>query len=155
MSDYKYQCKQKAGFTLVEILVVITIIVIIAAVSMVGFRNYASFQQFNQAASDVQFVIAKAQQQARSAEGDTSHGIKFTPTSTTAFRGVAFVFSHPQNVLFEHRLVTLQYDLTGGTDVLVFSRLTGLPSATGTVTVVGTRYAATTTIEITATGVIQ
>ena len=155
MSDYKHQGKNKAGFTLVEILVVIAIIVIIAAVSMIGFRNYASFQQFNQAASDVQFVIAKAQQQARSAEGDMSYGLKFTSTSTIAFVGSGFVSGHPQNTLYEHRLVTLQYDLTGGTDELVFSRLTGLPSATGTVAVIGTRYVATTTIEITAAGVIQ
>jgi type II secretory pathway pseudopilin PulG len=143
------------GFTLVEILVILAILVLVIGFVTIGFRNFASFQQYNQAVSEVRFMLETTQQQARSANDDASHGVKFSPSSLISFVGDAYVVGDPQNDTATYSLVTLQYDLTGGADEVIFAKLTGLPSATGTVTIIGERFIASTTIEITAAGVIQ
>ncbi len=138
-----------------EVLVVVAIIAILVGFAIVGFRNYAAFQQFNQAVSEVTFALNQTRMNARAAEQDESHGVKFTTTGLTQFVGSTYVAGAPQNVTTTYQLVTLQYDLTDAADVIVFNKLTGLPSATGTVIVEGTDFNASTTITITETGVIQ
>jgi prepilin-type N-terminal cleavage/methylation domain-containing protein len=143
------------GFTLVELLVVFSILVIIVSLTMIGFRNYAGFQQYNQAVNDVVFVLNEARLSARSAKGDEAHGVKVTTDSLTQFVGDAFTSGDPENITSSYELVTLTHDLAGGVDEIRFEKLTGLPSATGTITIVGTAFEATTTIEVTGTGVVQ
>lgn len=143
------------AFTLIEVLAVIAILAIIVTISVVGFRNFASFQQYNQAVSDVTFLLNQTRLDARSAVADASHGIKIDPTSLTRFVGDAYVFGDPDNETVDYSLITFTVDLSDGGDEIIFSKLTGLPSATGTVTVTGTRFTGSTTLEITGAGVVQ
>lgn len=143
------------GFTLIEVLITLSLLAFVATLSIIGFQNFARFQQYNQAVSDVTFVLEQARLSARSAVADESHGVKLAATSLTEFSGNAFVIGDPDNVVHTYELVTLQYDLTDGVDEIVFQKLTGLPSATGTITVVGAIFTASTTIEITGAGVVQ
>ena len=143
------------AFTLLEILVIIAILGMIFALAVTGFRNFASFQQYNQAVSDATFILNQTRSDARSAVSDESHGIKIGATSLTRFTGDTFSAVDPTNVTTDYNLVTFTTDLTGGTDEIIFNKLTGLPSATGTITVVGVAFEASTTVEITAAGVVQ
>lgn len=145
----------QGGFTLIELVVVTSLLVLVAAISITGFRNFAGFQQYNQAVSDVEFLLNQTRLSARSAEGDESHGIKFATSSTTVFTGDVYDSLDAANEVTTYQLITLEANLTGGTDEIIFSKLTGLPSATGTIVVTGTTFAASTTLEITDTGVIQ
>jgi len=144
-----------SGFTLIELLVVIAFMAVIIAILMTGFRDYARFQQYNQAVSEVQFVLNQARTLARSADADASHGVKFTGNSITQFTGDAYVASDPENVTTTYPLVTLTPDLTGSVDEIVFTKLTGLPTATGTILIEGSQYDASTTVTITGVGVVQ
>ena len=147
--------KAQAGFTLVEIIVVAALIAIIASVIMYGFSNYAGFQQYNSAVSDVSFLLKQSNMRARSAEGDSSYGVKFTSNSLTQFVGDAYSAADPDNETTTYELITFNLELTGGTDEIIFNKLTGLPSATGTIEVNGVHFTASTTIEVTEAGVIQ
>ena len=71
------------------------------------------------------------------------------------FVGDTYNAVDPDNETITYELVTLDFALTGGADEVVFKKLTGLPSATGTVVVNGVNYTASTTIELTRSGVIQ
>ena len=143
------------GFTLVEILVVLTMLAFIAGFIVIGFQNYASYQQFNQAAGDIEFALKQTRLNARSAVVDQPHGIHFSADSITQFYGGTYSAVDPSNEVIQYELVTIDPTLTGGVDTIIFGKLTGLPSATGTVVVSGTRFSASTTISITDTGVIQ
>lgn len=155
MSGMKKSRLNTTGFTFVELLVVVALFGIVATISIVGFQNFARFQQYNQAVSEVVAMLTQARMNARSAVADESHGIKFAPSTLTQFVGDTFVVGDPRNIVATYGSVTFTYALTNGVDEVVFQKLTGLPSATGTITVSGTAFTDATVIEITGTGVVQ
>ncbi len=143
------------GFTLVEVIVVVSIMVTLIGMAVVGFKNFASFQQYNQAVNSVEFVLNETRLSARSAESDSSHGVKFTANSITQFVGDTYSAIDPSNKVTTFTLVTLNPVLTGGVDEIVFTKLTGLPVASGIVEVSGVSFSAVTDIEITSGGIVQ
>lgn len=146
---------KKTGFTVIELLIVVSIAAVIAGFVLIGFKNFASYQQFNQAGGDIKFILNQSQLYARSAVDDDYHGIRFSANSLTQFTGNIYSAADPDNVVTDYNLVTIQFDLVGGADEIVFDKLSGLPSATGTVTIIGVHYTGTTTIEILDSGVIE
>lgn len=147
--------KFTAGFSLVETLVVLAILVTILGFAVIGFQNYANYQRFNSVTTDVRTALTDARGDARNAVAAEPHGIKVESTSFTVFTGDTYSVSDPDNEVTSFNNVIFYTNLTGGTDEIIFDQLTGLPSATGTITIVGTQYISTTTIEVTGTGVIQ
>lgn len=146
---------KQSGFTLLELLLVISIAVVIMGISFAGFQNYASFQQYNQAVGDAQFTIKQARSNALLAANDMAHGVKILPDSIIYFAGDTYVAGAPSNEVTTYTLVTFQPTLTDGVDEIVFAKLTGLPSATGTILISGSDYPETTTLSISKSGVIQ
>lgn len=145
----------RRGFSLIEVVFVVALLFIVASIIMVGFQNFAGFQQYNQAVGDIQFTLDQTRMNARGAVDDRAHGIRFFSDSVTQFVGDSYVAADPQNKTISYSLITLTTDLSGGANEVVFDKLTGLPSATGTVTVTGTNFTASTTITISDAGVIE
>jgi type II secretory pathway pseudopilin PulG len=143
------------GYTIIELLVVLAVIIIATAVVMSGFRNYAKYQEYNQAVTAVRAVLQDAKLKARSSEGGQAHGVKVLSGSIIVFPGTTYSALNSANKTTTFTNVTLTPSFVGGGTELTFANLTGLPSATGTIQVVGVGYTATTTIEITAAGGIQ
>ena len=144
-----------SGFTILEILIVLALLGLMASISMMGFKNFASYQQYNQAVGDVQFSLQQTRLNARSAVVDQPHGIHILANSITQFYGDIYNVTDTTNEVILFELVTLQADLTGGVQTIVFDKLTGIPSATGTIIVSGTAFESSTTIKISDAGVIQ
>lgn len=149
------QSPKTQGFTLVELLVGFSIIVLIVGFATIGFRNFATYQKFEQEVVAVKSALVEARVDARSAIGEEAHGIKFFTSSIVLFQGTTYSAVDPNNETVTFDTVTLIPTLTGGVDEIVFTQLTGLPSATGTIDVVGITFVSTTTLEVTAAGVIQ
>ncbi len=123
--------------------------------SIVGFQNFAKFQRYEQSVAEIISLIEESRADARSAVGEERHGIKLFGTSIVQFSGDSYVGGSPTNVTTNFNNVTLIYDFQGGVDEIVFAQLTAVPNATGTIDIVNTDIPATTTIAITAAGVIQ
>lgn len=138
-----------------ELIIVVSILAVIAVFMISGFKNFANFQQYNLAVSDVNFVLNQVRLSARSAESDSNHGVKITNNTITHFVGDVYDVSDPANEVFTYNLVSLNPVLKNGVDEIVFNKLTGLPSATGTIEVSGVGFIDTTIIEITDTGIVQ
>lgn len=150
-----YFSSSQKGFSLVELLIVVSLIALISGFLVIGFQNFASYQQYKQAVGDVEFSLNQSKVKARSAVSDSKHGIKFANDRITKFVGSTYSVSSPTNEVIIYSLVTLQANLTGGVDEIIFNKLSGLPSATGTIVISGTIFSASTTIEVTDSGVIQ
>lgn len=145
----------KSGFTLLEILIALGLTAIIAGFIISGFQNYSRFQTYEYAVGTVKIAFEESRANAARAVAGSDHGIKIGSTTLTLFEGDTYSGSNPTNVVIDITGAYLTHTLSSGSDEIVFSTLTGLPSATGTVTVQGIIYQASTTIEIEATGAIQ
>ena len=144
-----------AGFSLVELLVVFTIMAAVALFAIVGFKDYAHIQQYDAAVATVKSTLIDTRVRARSAELDQSYGVKILTSSLVVFRGTTYSAGASTNETVSVTGGTLSSSLTGGTDQIIFNKLTGLPNATGTITMIGAEHLATTTLTITGSGVIQ
>lgn len=145
----------KAAFSLVELLVVLSLLVLITVIVVTGFQNYARYQEYDQAVAGVSAVLNDARTQARASELGQAHGVKISAGSVTTFVGTIYSAGDTKNVTSAFNNVTITPALSGGVTSIVFNSLTGIPTATGTLTIVGKGHTATTTITISNTGVIQ
>lgn len=146
---------RQCGFTLLEILVVLSIVVIIATISVIGFQDFARFQRYEQSVAEIASIIEESRTLARSAVGEERHGIKLFSASIVQFSGNSYIGGSPSNVTTNFNQVNIISDFQGGVDEITFAQLTAVPSATGTIDIVNPDIPATTTLTITAAGVIQ
>jgi prepilin-type N-terminal cleavage/methylation domain-containing protein len=147
--------KSSLGFTLIELLVSLAVLAVIVGFIVVAFQNYANFQRFNTASSLLKTTLLNTRADARNSVSGQPHGVKIDTNSITTFIGSTYSAVDPNNQVISFNEVTLTTDLSAGTDEIIFAQLSGLPSATGTITIVGSAYAATSTATVTASGVIQ
>jgi prepilin-type N-terminal cleavage/methylation domain-containing protein len=141
------------GFTVVEIVVVIAVLVMLSAVAMIGFQNYAAYQRFDQSVAGVAAKLRETVVSARSSTGGTAHGVLVSPHSLTTFTGSTYNSMSPTNVLYDFSYVTLTPSFSDSGTLVVFENVTGLPSATGTILVVGQNDSGTNTLTISAGGI--
>lgn len=139
------------GFTVLELLLVIGLMAVIAGFLISGFVAYGTAQQFRSAVIESELVVREVRQRTVSAETDTFFGIAIFSNRLDVYEET------PSAVVRSLALPGVEYipALTNGTTTLSFSRLVGLPSATGTITVRHLRTGDTATITISDTGLIQ
>lgn len=145
----------KGGFSLVELLVVLSLLVVITVLVVIGFQNYARYQEYDQTVAGISAILNDARTQARASELGVAHGVKINSGSLVTFVGSTYSAGDTKNVTSLFNNVTITPTLSGGATSVVFNSLTGIPTATGTVTIIGKNHVATTTITISNTGVIQ
>jgi hypothetical protein len=92
---------------------------------------------------------------ARSSETVNGLGIKVLTDSIVVFQGTSYNALASTNRTTDITGAVLTSAFSNGIDEIVFNNLTGLPNATGTILIESTEFNASTTVEITATGVIQ
>lgn len=138
-----------------ELLIVISLLGIVFTLALSGFRDFARFQEYNQAVSDVSFHLQQAQTDARSATNDAAHGVHFETNSLTIYEGDTYNVSDPTNQVIAYTGVRFLPNLSDSGTTVQFAKLSGTASATGTVAVVGLHHVATTTITVTKAGIIE
>jgi len=127
------------GFTLIEMLVVIAIVLILLAGSVEGFRMFATGSGGDASARRVLKTLEEAHARTLSADNDTQYGVYFDASGATLFAGSAYVSGDTDNeVTVLNRASITSIDLSGGAQEIVFARIRGTPSATGTITIAQT-----------------
>lgn len=148
--------QRQIGFSFTEILVVIGIILLLSAIAVVTFRNLELSSSHRSVTQEVFSTLTDARNRSIASESDTVYGVHFETDSVTLFEGDTYTQSDPDN---------LRINFTGGvyatssligtnTDV-VFRRLTGFPTATGTLLIMRSDGVATKTIIIHGSGLIE
>jgi len=129
--------RNKKGFTLVELLVATAIMVVMISIGVVTFVSSKNASSLNSYTDGIISSLEQARGNALSGKGGSSYGIKFTTNTLThtLFTGSTYSSSATTNVVTQIGTgYTLTTNLTGSSNTIVFSRLTGVPSATGTIT---------------------
>ena len=134
----KSRADKTLGLTLIELLLVISIIMILGTFSSVFYSNLLSRNAVSNTAEQLVGQLRKAQIYTMEGKGNDSWGVRIEPSQIVLFAGStsAFdeVFSVNQNI-----------SVTGFTQVL-FSKPSGIPDSTPTITVSGNNNTETITV---------
>jgi len=123
----------KKGFTLVEILLVVSTAIIIAAFTIPVGIKFFQMQTLNEAVSDIVGILRRAQSQSVFQKSDSAFGIKFLSGSYVLFQGDSYGLRDQGK---DEVFTLLNSIVVNGIDEVVFTKLTGIPNITGTLTIV-------------------
>ena len=145
----------KRGVSVVELLVAIAILGIILAVVLTPFSKSRERATLDSAVVDILTGISQARSKTLASMDSSSYGVHFASNEVIIFKGTSFSSGDPDNDTISITQPAAVSDVTldgesGSSGEFYFSRLSGSPSASGTVTVSSPSYSKT--ITITATG---
>ncbi|MEW6617315.1 MAG: type II secretion system protein [Patescibacteria group bacterium] len=119
------------GFTLIEILLSLAIISVIVATGIPIFQSFQNRNELDIATVTLAQSLRRAQLLAQASDGDTSWGTHTQSGSITLFKGPNYV---GRDSTFDEVFTIPTNIIASGTQEYVFSRFTGLPQSTGTLT---------------------
>lgn len=135
------------GFTAIEVLIAIVISGIFVMLSVSVFSNLSNNQSLDKETNLSLSLIEKARMKTINSSNLSEYGVKFASTSVTIFPGTIYTSANASNTVYSLGGKAYIYDisLSNGTTTFYFNKLTGKPSATGTITF---RLTGTTTEKI-------
>ncbi|MEK7128044.1 MAG: prepilin-type N-terminal cleavage/methylation domain-containing protein [Patescibacteria group bacterium] len=130
----------KKGITIIEILVVLAIIGVIISVVIPQFANVRENQVLKSGVQDILSSVNKARGETLSSLNSSEYGVHFQSDTVIIFKGKIFSAGAMDN---ETVSITAPASITnvtlggasGASGDMYFSRLSGNPSATGTITI--------------------
>ncbi|MFH1608744.1 MAG: prepilin-type N-terminal cleavage/methylation domain-containing protein [Patescibacteria group bacterium] len=154
----KMNNNSQSGINLIEIIIVIAVIGIIVAVAVPQFLNIKKAQVLKNGAQDIFSTLNKARSQTLSSLDSSEYGVHFDSDEIVLFKGTSYSEESLDNenleIISPATISTIS--LTGGADDVYFSRLSGSPSASGSITVsLTTDPDSTKIITILSTGAIS
>ena len=145
---------QTKGFTLLELIICIALVAIVGQLVYSSFNALNNRQILDQEVAQVKSYIQKSRMDSLNSKNGDSHGIMFASSSISVIEILATSTSFIYTLNNRVRLV----NSTLGTSTLTFARISGLPSATGTLTYTyssGNMIVGTSTITINGAGIVQ
>lgn len=143
------------GFTIIELLVVLAIFGILAAFSYSSFVEYRDVQRSRTVVVDISSILKETKQRTLSSETDTQFGIHFSTSSLTIFEGAIYNPSLSSNRVHVFSGTDIKAQLSDSSSQIIFSRLTGVPSATGTIAIGHKSLNSTTTLTVQGSGLVE
>ncbi len=152
----KIKKDKRAGFTLIEIVIVVTVATILVTMVVSGFKDYQRYQRYQLFFTDIKNSLNEAHIKTVGSVGGTTYGV-YVGTSTVEFyTGVIPTVGSASNYIIKfptgmHATSTLSNNKW----YFNFNRITGVGSATGTISVVDDQRNETLNLLITGTGLIK
>jgi prepilin-type N-terminal cleavage/methylation domain-containing protein len=138
------------GFTFLELLIVVAIVGLIGLSSI---TFYSRFFTQNAAANTVDQLtseLRKAQSYAMSGKQNGDWGVRYASNQIILFQGSSYITRNPA---FDEKFSSNSTVTVNGLTDIIFTRMTGTPSASPTITVSGA--GSTTTMNINSQGVVN
>ncbi len=147
----------KKGFSLYEIIIAIAIAGIITALGGTVFFDLAGKQSLDKDTTTALSYIEKARMLTINSANATTYGIKFASSTVTIFPGTSYASATASNTVFtlSGRTTISSVSLSNSTTTFYFQRLTGMPTATGTITFKQVNGTSTKQILISGTGLAE
>ncbi len=145
---------QSRGYTLIEIILAVAIGTILMGLTVTAFKSVATSQSVDKSAEIVVSTLNEARSLTLSSKEASSYGVHLTTSDVTLFKGSTYVSGLSTNQVRSINRGTSISNITllgGGSDV-IFTRLTGGTSHTGTLVVKNTASTTSKTITISGTG---
>jgi prepilin-type N-terminal cleavage/methylation domain-containing protein len=144
------------GFTLLEVLVVIAIMSIVTSITASTMENLQQSVALKSGTDEIYRALTDARNRTLASEGGTVYGVKMSTSSVTRFVGSTYSAGAAGNEVFVfERGITATSSLINSGIPIVFERLTGESSATGTIFVRNNSGSATSTMILYASGMVE
>lgn len=143
--------QRQPGFTAIEVLLVVGLLSAFTAAAVPALRALMTQNDLENASATFAHALRQAQFLSQAVDGDTSWGVVFTAGSAVIFRGNSFATRDP--AFDELETFSDALALTGLSEI-VFTKFTGLPQQTGTITLTAPDNA-TRTITLTGKGTVE
>lgn len=123
------------AFTVIEVLVVIAIFAMVSGVTFSMFNGVRSIQSLDKDAENIAAYLNKARNQTVNSRNNSTYSIRFASTTVTLFTGSNFVQGSSTNSVYTLTpgVTLVSYTFNPATTTITFQKMTGKPSATGTV----------------------
>ena len=142
---------REAGFSLIEMLIVVGIMTMILAISVPVYETFAWRDDMDLAAQNLATTFRRAEAYARASNTDNAWGVEIQSTVITLFQGTNFA---GRNTNFDET-TSIPGDVTpSGTTEIQFAKFTGLPNAAGSVTLTS-NTGSTRTVAVNAKGMVS
>lgn len=123
--------RKQAGFTLLEMLLVVALVAILAAASTPVLQSFLNRNELDIATNVMADKVYRAGVLARGVSGDSAWGVYATSSQIVLFQGSSYA---ARNTSFDE-VTTIASSITlGGSSEYVFSKMTGDPVSVGTTT---------------------
>ena len=147
----------KKGFNLVELLIIIAVLSLIAFGSVSVFINFRNQQGLDKDTETIVEILQQARSQTLTSQNDSQYGVHISATKITLFTGSSYSSSDLSNKDYPLTLsdTVLNVSLSGGGNEVIFQRLSGETSQSGTITLASSATGESKTIKIYKTGLIE
>ncbi len=130
--------KNKKGYTLIELMLVVAISLIILTLTISTFAGFSSLQSLDKDTEVIAGYIQKARSQTINSKDNSEFGIKIASTTITLFEGTSYTAGAASNTVYTlSPKVSLSSNQmkTAGSIVtsFYFQQISGKPTATGTI----------------------
>lgn len=147
---------KKQAFTLIELMVVITIATVISTLVISAFRNYERVQRFQGSVADVRNGLAEARIKTLGSLNNTVYGVYVGTSSVQFFQGPTPVVGSSNNTIVTFPSgITATSSFANSLWYVTFGRITGAPTAIGTITITDSVSNTSKVFTISATGLVQ
>lgn len=148
--------KLSAGFTMLEMLIVISVIALLLTAVIPSFLNFRRSSLLNTETMDFVTLVNRARLLSVSSKNDSQYGVHLEAGRAVLFMGPTYSASSPSNEthVFPTAITLSNIIINGGGVEVLFEKVTGatIQNATTTLLVAGTT--ASTTLLIFPTGII-
>lgn len=122
---------ERAGFTLLEVVLVIGIMGALIALSTVSIARFQQKNDLDLAATNAVDALRLAEERARGVDGDSRWGVRFATGTITIFRGNSFA---GRDSAYDEETVLNNDIIASGTVEFVFARFAATTTNAGTTT---------------------
>ena len=124
------------GISLVEILVVMAIAAMLLGIGTYWYVSARSHALVNSTTDSIVSALQKAKSNTLTGKGGLTYGVQFGTSTYTTFSGSTYNASDASNISFPiDQRVTMAASTTAVNSAIIFTRLTGVPNATATISI--------------------
>lgn len=141
----------RRGFTLIEMMLSVGIMSLLAALALPLYATFASRNNLAVTAQSLASMLRRAEVYARANYGDNQWGVNIQSSAVTLFQGTSYA---TRNSGLDETLTIPGGVSSSYSGDIVFSKLSGAPSTTATITMSSTAVSTTQTVSINAKGMV-